>query len=323
MGTLAGSTIMLLTIPYGIGMVLARCDIVGGEAVDNQCTRPITDVHHTGVTVDEDTPINARIMIATSFSYLIVQSVAFAYLYGDEGKGAALEDKFALAGFVVCVIFFVLYSVYQVMNPRLQERKIEEARMENIRRTAVLRMKLMLDRQADAAGLLPEKSIFSPSIQATEQTPLLPHQLDLKKSFSDVREIPDYPKRELDPVHVDIGEMGLFWKAKAEEFLKEDGVAVEVGDDDDDEEKSAEGESTKDIAIRSSVLLLIGTGLVVLFSDPMVDVIGDFGDTIGINPFYVSFVVTPLCSNASELISALIFASRKRRKNSSLTFVFP
>uniref|UniRef100_A0A7S4JKE2 Sodium/calcium exchanger membrane region domain-containing protein n=1 Tax=Paramoeba aestuarina TaxID=180227 RepID=A0A7S4JKE2_9EUKA len=317
-GTLAGSTIMLLTIPYGIGMILARCDIMGGEAVDNVNTRPITDIHNTGITVDEDTPTNARIMIVTSFSYLIVQSVAFAYL-NDEEAGMALEDKFSLAGFLICIIFFVLYSVYQVMNPKLQERKIEEAKMENMRRTAVLRMKLMLDRQADSmeAGIP-----VNPSIQETgphEQTPLLPADPPLNKSFAEAVDIPDYDKRELDPVHVDIGEMGLYWKAKAEEALKEDGVEIDVGGD--EEEEGGDGsESPKDIAIRSAVLLLIGTGLVVVFSDPMVDVIGDFGNSIHISPFYVSFVVTPLCSNASELISSLIFASRKRRKNSSLTY---
>lgn len=36
--------------------------------------------------------------------------------------------------------------------------------------------------------------------------------------------------------------------------------------------------------------------------------------------FYVAFVVTPYASNASELVSSLIFASRKQKKNISLTF---
>ena len=36
--------------------------------------------------------------------------------------------------------------------------------------------------------------------------------------------------------------------------------------------------------------------------------------------FYVSFVVTPLCSNASELVSSLVFASKKKKENVSMTF---
>lgn len=36
--------------------------------------------------------------------------------------------------------------------------------------------------------------------------------------------------------------------------------------------------------------------------------------------FYVSFVITPICSNASELVSSLMFAAKKTKTNSSLTF---
>ena len=36
--------------------------------------------------------------------------------------------------------------------------------------------------------------------------------------------------------------------------------------------------------------------------------------------FYISFVVTPFCSNASELVSSLMFAAKKTKTNSSLTF---
>lgn len=36
--------------------------------------------------------------------------------------------------------------------------------------------------------------------------------------------------------------------------------------------------------------------------------------------FYVSFVITPICSNASELVSSLMFAAKKTKINSSLTF---
>ena len=36
--------------------------------------------------------------------------------------------------------------------------------------------------------------------------------------------------------------------------------------------------------------------------------------------FYLSFVITPFCSNASELMSSLIFASKKKKVNTSLTY---
>ena len=36
--------------------------------------------------------------------------------------------------------------------------------------------------------------------------------------------------------------------------------------------------------------------------------------------FYLSFIITPLCSNASEIVSSLIFASKRKRVNTSMTF---
>ena len=68
-------------------------------------------------------------------------------------------------------------------------------------------------------------------------------------------------------------------------------------------------------------LLLLGTLMVTIFSDPMVEVINNFGNTIGVPPFYVSFVVTPLASNASEVISALVFAKKKSQKGLELPII--
>jgi hypothetical protein len=54
----------------------------------------------------------------------------------------------------------------------------------------------------------------------------------------------------------------------------------------------------------------------------MVDVIDKFGDSIGVPSFYVSFIITPFCSNASELISSFMLVSKKLRRNASMTFIF-
>jgi len=69
-------------------------------------------------------------------------------------------------------------------------------------------------------------------------------------------------------------------------------------------------------------LMIFGTAIVAIFSDPMVDVISDFALKIKINPFYVSFLITPFCSNASELISSLIFAAKKETRK-YIPHIFP
>jgi Ca2+/Na+ antiporter len=52
----------------------------------------------------------------------------------------------------------------------------------------------------------------------------------------------------------------------------------------------------------------------------MVDSIGAFSRASGIPPFFVAFVVTPFASNASELLSSIIFARKRHKRNISLTF---
>ena len=73
MGTLAGSTVMLLTIAWGGSVILGRCDLdARGQAINKKLTKPSSLVA-TGVTSDAATPFNARIMIATASLYFIIQ----------------------------------------------------------------------------------------------------------------------------------------------------------------------------------------------------------------------------------------------------------
>ena len=91
----------------------------------------------------------------------------------------------------------------------------------------------------------------------------------------------------------------------------------------DEDEEEAEGDE-EDMTygqrlFQAVILLFIGTLICTLVSDPMVDVIGGIGKKMNISAFYISFVVTPLASNASEVISCLIFASKKTKTSISLT----
>eukprot|EP00898_Chlorokybus_atmophyticus_P003058 jgi/Chlat1/3753/Chrsp259S00287 len=67
---------------------------------------------------------------------------------------------------------------------------------------------------------------------------------------------------------------------------------------------------------RAAMYLVGGFALISVFAAPMVNTIADFS----IPSFFVAFVVTPLASNASEVISSLVFASKRRRRNISLTY---
>ena len=92
------------------------------------------------------------------------------------------------------------------------------------------------------------------------------------------------------------------------------------GDDDDEEEEMPPEELLTNGEIdqwklkkTAGIAMFFGTLVVLVFSDPMVDVLAALGNFVGIKPFYVSFVLAPLASNASELVASMNYASKKTK----------
>ena len=73
-------------------------------------------------------------------------------------------------------------------------------------------------------------------------------------------------------------------------------------------------EQQRAIKLRAFTMLFFGTSFVLLFSGPMVDVLSEVADRVGVSAFYVSFVIAPLASNASEVIASQYYAAKKTRK---------
>lgn len=104
--------------------------------------------------------------------------------------------------------------------------------------------------------------------------------------------------------------------------IEEDREYGELSPDEEEEEDVPEDltnlspqEQQRAIKKRAFTMLFIGTALVVLFSDPMVDVLVEMSKRMDIPPFYVSFALVPLASNASEVIASSYYASKKTRKS--------
>ena len=87
----------------------------------------------------------------------------------------------------------------------------------------------------------------------------------------------------------------------------------------DDLKSLPEDEQRKRILRRSFSMMFFGVFIVILFSDPLVDVLNELGEICGISPFYVSFVLAPLASNASEIISAYYYAEKKTTKTVTIS----
>ena len=89
MGTLAGSVVMLLTVTFAGSLWVGRCDLddATGQMIPKTLTRGAFEFVGTGVSVDKETRLNARIMIASCACYLVLIVPAF---FGDV-KDAELD----------------------------------------------------------------------------------------------------------------------------------------------------------------------------------------------------------------------------------------
>jgi Ca2+/Na+ antiporter len=106
---------------------------------------------------------------------------------------------------------------------------------------------------------------------------------------------------------------------------KNDAGKGKKNDDDDDEDGEDElpedlaalspEEQQKRIKQRAFTQMGLGTILVVIFSDPMCDMLGIIGEKLDVPKFFVAFLLAPLASNASELIAAMKLASKKTAKS--------
>jgi Ca2+/Na+ antiporter len=111
-------------------------------------------------------------------------------------------------------------------------------------------------------------------------------------------------------------------------------TSMEADDDaDDDDEEEEEEDIPEDLADlppdvqqkmifrRSCQMMGFGTILVLIFSDPMVDVLSEIGVRTDISSFYISFVLAPLASNASELLASYNYAKKRTSKTMTTSLV--
>lgn len=379
-GALAGSTIMLLTIPYALSVFAGRVDIVDGNT--NYKGKPKVkpkatlgdDLTHTGITINEAVRHGGAIMAVTTIPYFLIQVPAL-FLHGPSEVVAEGEHWWALAGMVVCLIGLCAYMWLQL--------KISKEGQDKGKRVAVMK-KLLSKGKMSLSGALKanvqemtelERHAAS-QYQAIQESdavhtdnsppPLVVEYLkevlrdaylsydENRNGLLDEREVQTFFRDFHENIRED--EMDVLFKKfdtdgngtvdfdefigmayilimeepeNLRESLRQQGgisATTEVASNIYETTAEEEEEMPEDFAdlppdqqqaaikTRAFIMLAIGTALVILFSDPMVDVMQQIAVRAGISPFYVSFVLAPLASNASEVLASQYYAAKKTRK---------
>ncbi|KNC49757.1 Ca2:Cation Antiporter family [Thecamonas trahens ATCC 50062] len=381
-GALAGSTIMLLTIPWFLSILAGRVSLdrngkgaykaPAGAKLSPPGSMSLT---RTGVNCGPSIAIAGKIMVITSLAYIIIQGPAFGLSCGlksDDNKCKSKGERWwAFAGLIYAFLSFVGYLWYQVKtsDDEQSKDKVDATRKKAIQASMIslsgaFAQELEMMSQPNSAGtaLLSEtnrgdrlrstlKTFFNKydrdgngSIDSSELILLL-SDLGEKPTNDEVADMMteldtdndgtiDFEEfavgclkliqRRTDGDHASAAERGQMRVTGA---INEVHDAIGDSDDDDSEEEEmpedlrtlSPEEQQRKIKMRSAWLMGLGTVLVLLFSDPMVDVLSEFGARTHIPPFYISFVLAPLASNASELIAAFNYAAKKTKKTITIS----
>lgn len=251
---------------------------------------------------------------------------------------------------IISVVFLAAYCIYQVFSPWIQKRRIVLAE-NHLRHTAILQKfhKGSQNEIINAQGKPNHHAIekFFDALDADNNGYLSLKELDLVFRVTldkysahgglDARHI----LKEFDStgdgvisktefktgMHKWVESLNMHESRTLDDASQDaEGEYYELtksddDDDDDDDEENSGGNKTKSQIVRKAVLYLMsGTVLAAVVADPLVDAVNAFSTATSIPSFFISFVVLPLASNSSEAVSSIVFASRKKKKNISLTF---
>lgn len=387
-GALAGSTIMLLTIPWFLSILAGRVNIrLDGEVMYRHKPRlwPANNFSllRTGVAPKGMVRTSGVYMLITSLSYVFIQFLAFgagtpfvALQTKTATMAAAASEHYGAAFVLALCVFFFGYYIFSQFNGSPEKADNLEAMLEELIKSRVADKSLSLSAAFNELWTLSVE-------EATETSGLV----DMKKKrlnnvlryfFSEFdsdknghiddnelsRLMTDLGERltesELQDLHneidadrsgtVSLEEFSLaipkFIRMRAAQGASPGGLAVarpngasaveeggvspepEILDahEDSDEEEVPEDLKHDDpkterrrILMSSFRQMAFGTLLVLIFSDPMVGVMSDMGRRLDISAFYISFVLAPLASNASEVIAAYKYAMKKTRRTVTIS----
>jgi len=409
-GALAGSTIMLLTLPWFLSVIAGRVSVQEDGNLRYRMQPKLLEgkewAMSSAVDCSKDITKGGWLMMITSISYLVIQIPALQFEGDSDEEIGAGEKNYALAGLILCIVFFFGYLLYQYLLSKKDDEKMVQKQNQIVKKNLdkgvlgivdVFRHDFepfaqeMAQKYQDTYGesysdrsnrILKEvqstfssfsrmnlvgkgKGGYSPA-NADENVEII-KDATLKRKFEDTVQKYFHKYDADNSGAIDIEEIRLVFKDLNERMNKDEmdtlfktfdvnndgsisfkefsiGTAQYIvnkilmekeGDDisgstknlqqtdqeieEEHEEMPEEFEDltpeqrTRAIVWKSCFMMFMGTAIVLLFSDPMVDVLTAVGDRTGVPSFYVAFVLAPLASNASELIASYNYAAKKTK----------
>ncbi|KAJ1690946.1 hypothetical protein LUZ63_015101 [Rhynchospora breviuscula] len=343
MGLLAGSTVLLLTLLWGTCVVVGKCDLSeNSTSIDSQDTKGF-NLTKSGVSTDKQTSDAAKIMGISVLPFILIQLPKVF-------KFNSAQRVFVLICLILSVLLVLAYAFYQIFQPWVQKRRLEYVRLKLLMSgilhhfeskfltkltgedgspdtSAISNLFRAIDSDNDKKIARDELHAFLVGIQFEE--------MGLEKEGAVDQVMEDFDTSDNNLIEEEEFIAGI------SKWLKEARRTVSISDNNSKSFLSDFHQRTRDehntlidredgeeevvvnkkwTTIKASLFLLVGTVMAAAFADPLVDTVHNFSQATNIPSFFISFIAMPLATNSSEAVSAIIFASRKKQKTSSLTF---
>ncbi|KAK4741731.1 hypothetical protein SAY87_025319 [Trapa incisa] len=345
-GLLAGSTVMLLTVLWGTCVMVGKCDIEESVAVDEKNTRGFS-LTGSGVSTDKWTSYAAMIMVISVTPFLIAQ---FPEILSKESQSRVA----ILASLIVALCLLVSYGFYQVFQPQIQRRKIAYAMHKQLmsgilrqiksravgkliddegkpNQEVILSLFQMLDKDSDGflspdeiRGLVVGIQLDEMDMDVDDAVSRVLNDFDLSKDSSIdknefIRGITKWLHKAMRSAGRSSRNEGSQISRLLNSFQRRTHQELGLLVDQEGGAVTYDSGNIKMHIMKAVLMLLGGTVIAGVFADPLVDAVDNFSNATSIPSFFVSFVILPFASS-SEVVSTLIFTSRKKMRTTSLAF---
>ncbi|KAK3263078.1 hypothetical protein CYMTET_28094 [Cymbomonas tetramitiformis] len=350
MGTIAGSTVFMLSIALGSSTYLGRCDLdAQGRAINGKISDrsfSITKVfcdHESGVTISHWAQVNCRWMLLSSL--LVVFVMILACTSPD-------DDLAAMIGCVTSFVFLLVYLTSQVLQPVLQSKKAKVYELDHIARESIYTRdqikkgglsdsamrNLFVEFDKDASGTIDAKEFERILVTLSVGAGHSPQKAEVDRWMESLYfcgscgelYFEDFKTALIKWYTLKMRNVGMENEMKPDEGYQSvpfsDFPYADIGEkvDTDDVETTLENadkpETKERQAIKGGIRLVAGITIVVFSSQALVQSVTEFANAVNLPAFIVSFLVSPFAANAPELFASHKFAAKKTVANMSISY---
>ncbi|XP_073312721.1 sodium/calcium exchanger NCL2-like [Primulina huaijiensis] len=331
MGLVAGTTAMLLTLVWGVSVVLGSYDLSSANTGKDPNDKNEIKLKGCGLVTDAETSYTSRIMLISLVPFLILQMQNI--FTTSSGRRVII-----LIALIITVILLFAYINYQIFQPWVQNRRFEYL-MSKYAEDKLMQL-LTSNGRPDTQKIL---QLFnrvdknkSASISAAELRVLL-----LGAKIDDSDDLTTDRNIENILASFDVSGDGLI---NRDEFVKGMAQLVsKISNQDADSIKKGGGKNSQNTSqtqqgqlskasstsqrtsnswltiFKATLWIILGTFMLCALSEPLIKSVVSFAQAANLSSFSVSYLVIPFALNYGVAVQSIASARQKTQKSISLT----